>query len=99
MSRQQRMTVKDSKALGEIVRVQIEMPVSKLEELDRIRELAGMRTRKELFDNALTLFARAVAEGQLGHRIAFLDEEGDRYLVLAMPALDAVFRQKRQEIR
>jgi len=78
----------------DLVRVQIEMPSSKVAALDRLRGMTGIRTRRELFDNALTLFERAVAESQLGHRVAFVDEEGGRYKVLAMPALDTAFRAK-----
>jgi hypothetical protein len=81
----------------ELVRVQIEMSATKVAALDRLRKATSVRTRRELFDNALSLFERAVAEGQLGHRVAFIDEEGGFYKVVAMPALDTAFRPRAQK--
>lgn len=86
---------RDSEREEKLVRVQLEMSPARIAELDRLQKLTGARTRRELFDNALTLFERAVAENQNGHRVAFIDEEDGRYKVVAMPVLDAAFVPKK----
>lgn len=90
-----RRVLSDSKTpVTTLHRVQVELDPAKVEELDLIGEKVGIRTRRELFDNALSLFARAVAASEQGQRVAFIDEINGRYIVLSTPALDAAFRSR-----
>ena len=70
------------------IRLQFELPEDKVEELDKIMEKCSIETRKELFNNALTLFEWAVEEVSSGNVIASVDEEKERYRVLQMPVLN-----------
>jgi hypothetical protein len=56
-------------------------------------------TYKELFNNSLTLFQWAIDEVKRGHVIASVDEEREKYRVLAMHVLGRVARKaKRQPV-
>ena len=77
-----------------LVRVQMELPEDSIEKLDRLREATGLRTPKELFENALALFSKSVEQSQAGWRVAFIDPERDRYREFSMPALETAFRKK-----
>src|SRR6185312_14130632 len=71
------------------VRVQLDFPESKINELEKIMSKTGIGTRKDLFDNALTFFAWAVDQRQKGRRIGSIDDEDIFYEIL-MPALASV---------
>lgn len=72
------------------VRIQFEFPEDKLEELEQLMLETDLRTRKDLFNNALTLFQWAVEERRRGRIIASIDEDDLRYKELVLPALSAV---------
>lgn len=78
-----------------VVRVQLEMSEESVEKIDRLQQDTGLRTRKELFENAMALFAKAVEMSKAGRRIAFIDPEHDRYREFTMPSLEAAFGKKR----
>lgn len=71
-----------------MARLQFDLNDERLKELDRLMQDCGIGTRKELFDNALTLFEWAVREVQGGHTIAAVNEAQKRYRELQMPALN-----------
>ena len=75
----------------ELTRIQLEMPKERVDELDELAVLTGARTRKEVINNALSLFELAVEQSQLGRRLAFVDEDEQKYQVFFMPALQAAF--------
>ena len=72
------------------VRIQLELPEAKIEELKVLMHQAGMDTYKELFNNALTLFEWAIDQTKAGRSLASVDEENDKYRVLVMPVLERV---------
>jgi len=76
----------------ELIRIQFEMTEEKVKELDRLIELTAMRSRRELFDNALTLFEWAVSEILRGHFVAAVAERGGYYQPMLMPAFVAARR-------
>ena len=76
------------------IRVQLEMSPESLKRIDQLRGDTGIRTRKELFENALSLFAKAVEQSRSGRRVAFIDPEHDRYREFSMPALETAFKKK-----
>jgi metal-responsive CopG/Arc/MetJ family transcriptional regulator len=71
-----------------MVRIQLDMPDDRVKELDALMEQTGVSTRKELFNNALTLFEWAVREKRLGHVIASVDEGAKKMKELVMPSLE-----------
>ncbi len=70
-----------------IVRIQFEMPEDKAKELDVLLKEYGVSTKKELFNNALTLLKWAIKETRSGRYIASVDEKSGKYRELQMPIL------------
>jgi hypothetical protein len=73
-----------------MVRIQFELPEEKVKELEALMREAQISTRKDLFNNALTLFEWALQERKTGRTIASVDEHNKKYKELVMPALAAV---------
>lgn len=69
------------------VRFQFELPVDRVRELEELMSRANIRTRKDLFNSALTLFEWAIREREAGRVIASVDEGHKRYKELVMPGL------------
>jgi metal-responsive CopG/Arc/MetJ family transcriptional regulator len=76
--------------MEETVRIQFELPEDKVRELEALMREAGITTRKDLFNNALTLLEWAIREKRAGHAIVSLDEGNKRFKELVMPILAAV---------
>ncbi len=70
-----------------ISKIQIELSEEKLEELDILKRELHLRTKKELFNNAVSLLKWAVKEVKSGRIIASMDEESQKYKELCMPVL------------
>ena len=76
-------------------RVQLDMSAAEIQRLNWIMEVCDLTTRKELFNNALTILEWATRETVDGRKIAsFDDTTKDRY-ILSMPALNAAANQAR----
>jgi hypothetical protein len=73
-----------------MVRIQFELPEEKVRELESLMGDAQITTKKDLFNNALTLFEWAIQEYKKGRTIASVDEHNKKYKELVMPALAAV---------
>ncbi len=73
-----------------MIRIQFELPEEKVEELDTLMKEAHITTRKDLFNNALTLLEWAIKERKTGRTIASVDEDNKKYKELVMPVLSAV---------
>ncbi len=73
-----------------VVRLQIEINQSQKEELEHLVELTGLRTKKELLNNALTLLKWAVRERARGSSICSVNEKAGVYKELQMPILENV---------
>lgn len=71
------------------VRIQFELPQSKMDDLSKMMRLGQIDTRKDLFNNALTILQWAIEEKMKGRIIASVDEENKRYKELVMPILQA----------
>jgi hypothetical protein len=78
------------KSISKYTRIQLDMPAERVAEAEALMAKAGLRTRKELFDNALTLFEWAVRQRELGSVLAAVDERTGNYREVLMPALAAV---------
>lgn len=79
------------------VRVQIEMPEERLEDLDKLLSVTGISTRRELLDTALSMFEWAVDESRAGHLVAAIDAKAGRYAPLRDPALRVAARRAPKE--
>ena len=76
--------------MSKTTRIQFELSEDKLKELEALMETSGIRTKKELFNSALTLFGWALYERKAGRVIASMDEEEGKYKELLMPALGSM---------
>lgn len=77
-----------------MVRIQFELPEGKVKELEEMMRIGGVQTRKDLFNNALTLLQWAIREKLSGKIIASVDEENKRYKELLMPILNTAASSK-----
>ena len=82
--------------LGHITmtRIQLDMPEEQVKELDELMKETNITTRKDLFNNALTLFQWAVKAKRAGRIVASLDEETGTAKEILMPALENVRTSK-----
>ncbi len=86
---------KDIEERRSIMRFQIEMSKDEAKEWDDlIKKTSGVKTKKDLINNALTLLEWAVNERLSGRIIAALDEEEMRYKELVMPVFPAIKAKK-----
>lgn len=76
--------------MEEVVRIQFELSAARVKELEALMREIGVSTRKDLFNNALTLLEWAVKERRAGNSIASVDEHNKRYKELVMPVLSTV---------
>ena len=67
------------------VRIQYEIPEDRLEALDALMKEAGMKTRTELFNNAMTLLKWAIKQRKEGRAITSLDYRDRSFIELEMP--------------
>jgi hypothetical protein len=73
-----------------MVRVQLDLPEDVVKGLDELMLETNTSTRKDLFNNALTLFQWAVKAKRAGRIIAAIDEESGSAKEIVMPALESV---------
>lgn len=69
------------------VRIQFDVPEEKVERLEELMKEAGIGTKKDLLNNALTLFEWAVKEKKANRIIASIDEINQKFKELIMPSL------------
>lgn len=74
----------------ELKRLQLEMTEDRLKYFDKLVVECGLRTRKDLFDNAMTLLDWALEEIRNGNKIACVNQEDKRMELLRMPIFDHV---------
>ena len=74
------------------VRIQFDLPKGRVEQLDQMARLAGITTRKELFNNALTLLEWAIRQRAEGKKIFVADSDGHPVRELSMPILENIRR-------
>jgi hypothetical protein len=75
---------------NDTVRVQLDLPADKVQELEVLMEQAKISTKKDLINNALTLLEWAINERKTGRVIASINEKTMSYKELVMPVLSAV---------
>jgi hypothetical protein len=65
----------------------LEFPDDYKQIVTELMEKTGLRTQKDVFENALALFSWGVREVSRGRVIASLDEKSQTYAQIHMPAL------------
>lgn len=68
-----------------MLRIQFELPDEKADELEALMSEQGIRTKKDLFNKALSLYAWYSKEKKAGHAIASVDEEKKSYKEIIIP--------------
>jgi len=86
------MTTNALKA-ADLRRVQVELSSDRLAEFDRLMAFCDLKTRKDLFDNSMTLFEWAVEEVRAGNEIASYNRDTDHVEVVRFPVLDNAARR------
>lgn len=76
--------------MGKVIRFQFEIDQEHMNELESLMKLGGLKTKKELLNNALTLLKWVVKQTGRGSTIAAIDERDGTYKELSMPFLDAI---------
>jgi metal-responsive CopG/Arc/MetJ family transcriptional regulator len=73
-------------------RIQFELPEEKVAELEKLMDESGIKTRKDLLNNALMLLEMAIRERKEGRTIVSVDEKKNRYKEVLMPILSAIHK-------
>jgi hypothetical protein len=68
-------------------RLQVLMSDERLDELDTLVKLTGLKTRTELVNYSLTLFEWSIKERLGGRIIASVDEQNERYKEVELPGI------------
>jgi metal-responsive CopG/Arc/MetJ family transcriptional regulator len=81
--------------MGErLVRIQFEIPEEKVREIERWMAEGGVKTRRDFFNNAISLLIWAMQERKKGRIIASVDENEKKYKEVLMPILENISRSK-----
>lgn len=75
------------------IRTQLEMSAEKVAELESMMQETELKTKKELFNYALTLLEWALKERREGRIIASIDEATNKIKELDMPIFETVMRK------
>jgi hypothetical protein len=86
-------TVKTKETTRDMRRVQFDLLPHRLVEFDQLMEFCDLHTRKDLFDNAMTLFEWAVHEVRAGREVASYDRKADHVEIVRFPILDNAGRR------
>ena len=72
------------------VSLHLELPDTTVGLIEELMAVTGVRSQKEFFHNALTLFKWAIDERRAGRQIASLDRARWLHREIHIPALDSV---------
>ncbi|MDO9426981.1 MAG: hypothetical protein Q7T93_09095 [Methylobacterium sp.] len=68
-------------------RLQVELPIYRIEELQRLMSISGITTQKDFVNNAITILEWAIEQSQKGNEVVSLNKKHKKYDVLVMPLL------------
>jgi len=75
-------------------RFQVDLSEDELTSIERLGSLAGLRTKKDVILNAITLFRWAAKEIMYGRTICSIDEKTQVVKQLELPALSAIVEKR-----
>jgi metal-responsive CopG/Arc/MetJ family transcriptional regulator len=81
-----------------MTRIQLELPEERVKELERLMRETGLTTKKDLLNDALTLFEWAVNERKSGRTVASVDDQLQRYREVVMTSLERAARKDKVTI-
>ena len=67
-----------------MIRIQVEFPEEKARVLEALMDKAGIRTKKELLNNALSLLQWVINETEQGNKILSISDDNRKELVMPM---------------
>jgi hypothetical protein len=73
-----------------VFRLQVELDADLADEIGKLQILGGMRTKKDVIENALVTFKWAAREKALGAAILAIDAAAGSYSELQMPVLEVI---------
>ncbi|CAM2007544.1 hypothetical protein [Acanthopleuribacter pedis] len=79
---------KESNMAEKKIRIQYEISETNLKRIEELMKITGAETRKELFNNALTILGWAARNSQKGLAIGAINEENNTFRELQTPALE-----------
>lgn len=85
--------------MSDDIKIQFEISCDKLNELEKLSDIAGFKTKTELLNNALTLLEWTVKKIERGNKIATIDEANKSYHELSMPFFKNIKRQPPQNTK
>lgn len=74
-------------------RVQLDFNEEFFEELELLQKETNFSTRKELFDNAFTLFQWALDEVKKGNKVGSFNDGEDDFTEIMMPVFNKIKRK------
>lgn len=80
-------------------RFQMDLSSADMELINRLATLAGLKTKKELLMNAVTLFKWAAQEAMYGRTVCTVSESDGKIRQLELPALSTIVETARQHSR
>lgn len=80
---------------GNNSRWQFDLSQEQISELENLMETIGVKTKKDLFNNALTMLEWAVEQIQDRRKIVSLDCENGQYIELLMPIFSNIKKKTR----
>jgi hypothetical protein len=69
------------------MRIQLDLDIEGVKILERLKELTGLKSHKDLFNNSITIFDWAVRQRLQGRIVASIDERAESYREFDMPTL------------
>jgi len=69
------------------MRIQLDFDPQGLKMIEELKTQTGLKTHKDLFNNALTILNWAIHQRMAGRTVASLDEQNENYRELQMPVL------------
>ena len=70
------------------MRIQFDLDAEGLQLLEDLKAVTGLKTYKDLFNNAITLLDWAINQRRAGRTIASMDKGNENYKELQMPAIE-----------
>jgi hypothetical protein len=82
---------------AKVIRLQIEIDAAQMKELETLAQLSGVRTKKDLLNNALTLLKWAARQRMQGYTIQSVSQADGVVKELEMPLLETLAAAARRQ--
>jgi hypothetical protein len=83
------------------IRMQFEVPAEKAKEIEALIRECGFESKKDFFNNAITLLKWVARHTRNGNIIASIDKGSERYTEFSMPFIEHIreqqYRSERRE--